>query len=421
MDKKSPAFNSIDNTFSQLKQNPHNKDLVDKIGRLLKAKYNLNFEIYVVANKNKEFFGMSVYPEMSMIDELVSEIIRDGSHNDRESAITKMWATQKNWVIEIDELILTDGRLNASPSELTAVLLHEIGHVVYDNTVPRRALKVMRYEITKMNYKAKQIIRWRRAQRLLDLVVIEACSSKNFSKFSKEELEADKFVVKEGYGDHLYSFIDKLLSVSGNSMIDRTEREIEQDVEQVAQWSLDTLRELEFRKNKLLRMLEVVALRSPSIYVSTLVTKVRADFFSSKSDKNYVAVLQEANLMKEWRKYAVVTEGELIAGGSSSSNCHKGKPTRIKQVDIDMILIQSQKIDTLDDKLYVLDLIQSLQNRLEEQYDMHMVKTTNIPITPKDAINDYLKQLEKLRDVTVKKSVRRSKTFFHKYPKGYEG
>lgn len=420
MEKKSPAFNSIDHSFSHLKQNPNDRESVAKIARLLKAKYDLNFEIYVVQNKNNEFFGMSVYPEMSMVDELVAELIREGSQSDRESAITKMWAQQKNWVIEIDELILTDARLNSSPSELTAVLLHEIGHVVYNNTVPRRALKVMRYEITKMNYKTKRIIKWKRAQRLLDLVVIEACSSKSFSKYSKDELAADKFVVKEGYGDELYTFIDKLIASFGNSMIDRTEREIEQDVEQVAQWSLDTLRELEFRKNKLLRMLEVVSLRTSSLYISSLVMNIRSDFFTNRSDKKYIG-LKESAVMKEWHKYAAVTEGELIAGGSSSVCGPNKKITKVKQVDVDLISVQAQKIETLDDKLYVLDLIHHLQNRLEEQYDMHFTKTTNVPLTPKESIKDYMKQLEKIREATVKKSVRRSKTFFQKYPKGYEG
>ncbi len=413
--EKSPIYANIEKCFSDLKQNPKDKEPLQRIERSLKHKFGMEFSVTVVHNKTNEFFGMSVYPEVSMLDMLVAELIKDGNHHERESSVSKIWAEQNKWVIEIDDMILEDYNLNANPSEMTAVLIHEIGHVTYSNTVPVRALKAVRYQLTKLNYKAKQIIKWKRAQRLLDLVVIEACSSKSFSKYSKDELNADKFAFKQGYGDELCQFIDKMLKTYGNKDIDRSEHDIEQDINAIASWSMETISELEYRKNTLQRMLESVGLRTSSTYTRNILKGIRHDFFSQKSSINYTAAVGES-VMNEWKKYSndVVMEQGI-------EKCHKEhKSFKIKQTDIDMIDIQVQKITTLDDKLYVLDLISSMQDRLEQQNYLHKIKDTNMPLTSVDRIKEYTIQLNKLRQQTVKKQVIKSKTFFKNYPKGYD-
>ena len=168
---------SLESVFHNIKTDPtHDERYLVQLKRILLRVFELEFDISIVNNKTNKFFGMSIYPEMSVVDAMVDAIINKKS----PSEIVGLWQKNKHWVLEIDSLLLFDQTLNANPAELVAVLLHEIGHVVYSNSVPQRINKVMRYKIMSSTYTIKKLIEWKRVQRLFDLVIVEACSTKNY-------------------------------------------------------------------------------------------------------------------------------------------------------------------------------------------------------------------------------------------------
>jgi len=418
MNEKSPIMLELENAFLDLKQDNKNKQALLAIEKCLKRKFDLEVKVDVVKNKHNELFGMSVYPQHSLIEAVITEILSSGNPASKASVVEKMWAENKEWYIDIDSIILNDMNLNTNPSELVAVLLHEVGHVVYSNTVPNRITKVLKYQLIKSNHKLKQIVKWKRCQRILDIIVVEACSGKNFKNVNKEELQADYFAYSNGYGEALNSFINKLLISNGNSMIDRTDEEMEKDVEIITKWTLTNIGELEFRKNSLQKMLETEMRRNPSTYVRSILLNVKNLFFSKSNQDNYTGILKESTVIKEWRHY----EEKPLLESYKDAFDNSGIVKRIKAVDLNILEIQVGKIKNLDDKLYVLDNINNYQEILDVQDELRHVQTSNNrPLMTKESIDKFRLELDDLRKRAMKVKTSNYHSFFKSYPTGYEG
>lgn len=275
--KKSVDLLALEHAFLHLKAKEEVEEKLAYIEKILSRRFDLNFKISIVDNNTNEFFGMTIYPAESLIDTLVDSIVRK---KDRLEVIEKLWAENKDWYLEIDSLLLYDRNLNANPSEMVAVLLHEIGHVVYSNSIPARVNKILRYKIMELDYSVKRLLGSSRIIKLFNLVFVEACNVKNF-RFSRlqHELDADRFVVKQGYGEHLDSFIEKLLKSQGNRLINRTEKDMEKDIKAIVTWTIENISELEYRKTKLRTTLQTELLKNPSKFVRQVVTSIKVAFF----------------------------------------------------------------------------------------------------------------------------------------------
>lgn len=416
MTVKNEFLVAMENDFKKLIDTKGNdegatKRIAQNIGRV----FGFSVTVAVTENPHNEFYGMSVFPTAGVISTVVDEILKGEVHA-KASTIAKIWSTNKSWVVEIDELILTDPNLNTNPSELVAVLLHELGHVALSNTASNRFTTVMQYQLTKMNYRAKNVLKWKRAHRLLDLVVIEACTVKNYvTNPKKEELYADEYVYKLGYGDSLHSFITKILHAHGNSTIDRHEKEITQDIANVATFAMVNITELNFRKSKLKRLLESEVRKTPSLFIKAQVSRIKHTFFKDDDGDIYRGVVREAAVSEEFEKYSSVLETYTELSDEF------GRIKRIKQIDIDILRASLGKVKTLDDKLFLLDRIKDAMDVLDASDDMIQMKEDKRVLTPSFKIGEFRTQLDTLRDATLKVKVGSYKGFYKLYPVGYEG
>ena len=85
---------------------------------------------------------------------------------------------------KIPYTIFDDKIINITPSELTALLLHEIGHVIYANSITTRICTILQYEIASTSMSNKALIKDRFFKRILSLPIFNACiaDSKNDDK-----------------------------------------------------------------------------------------------------------------------------------------------------------------------------------------------------------------------------------------------
>lgn len=408
--KKSVDLLALERSFQHLKAKEDVDEKLAYIEKILSRRFDLNFKISIVENRTNEFFGMTIYPAESLIDTLVDSIVRK---KDKLEVIEKLWAENKDWYLEIDSLLLYDRNLNANPSEMVAVLLHEVGHVVYSNSVPARVNKILRYKIMELDYGVKRLLSSSKINKLFNLVFVEACNVKNF-RFSRlqHELDADRFVVKQGYGEHLDSFIEKLLRSQGNRLINRTEKDIEKDVKAIVTWTIENISELEYRKTKLRTTLQTELLKNPSKFVRQVVTSIKVAFFGGDGD-SYKELLTEQYLVQEHRK--IVQEGLLNLFDKF------GKLKKISQSDIDIIEIEASRIENEDDKIYVLDLIYDKLDLINAGLQLiNEKKQDKVPVS-KDKLLNFKSQLEKLRKQVLETPINNQYGLFIKYPVGYEG
>lgn len=417
MIKKAPDLVYIEESFASIKsnQNGDTRQEINAIARTLKRRYNLDVNIRIIDNAHSEFFGMSIYPDKSAIDHIVDEMVDGGS---RLETIEKIWAKNNRWTIEIDTKLLYDIKLNANPKEITAVLLHEIGHTVFSNSIPARVHKVLSYALMKIPVKVKKVFTWSKAQRLLGLAIIEACSLTSFNTTgTKVEVEADKFAIKEGYANDLNSFMDKLLRAEGNKYFDITNNEAEKDIAIMVEWAVVNTSELQYRKTKLKNSINNEVRVNRSLFTREYLMDIRNEFFGDGTRTRYDELVSEQRLDKHIENLTNVTEG------FRDWFSKRGEIKRVQQSDIDIITIEINRIENEDDRLYVLDLIYDKLDLIETSLDL--LKTENhrdkVKVS-KTTLEDQRDQLNKLRSDVLKLKVTPIKYgVLIRYPDGYEG
>lgn len=158
-------------------------------------------EVIFTNNTDKLFFGMRVYPEITG-DKALS-ILHD---NDPVS--------YDAYYVEIDSK-LVDPMLNLNSRELTAVLLHEVGHIVYDtqptDEVKKHIDKYLTNSDSYIDFSASINYKELIAYALKDSVMKTASL---FSKIGDDELIADSFVASCGFGPDLETGFRKILRSS---------------------------------------------------------------------------------------------------------------------------------------------------------------------------------------------------------------
>ena len=195
-------FSTIEKLMFNMEDNHTSSDLgklKNEINKFfIKAKCK---EIIYTMNTDKLFFGMRVYPVFD--GNKAIEILGDG----KTSAF-------EEYYIEFDSKLF-DPMLGLNKREKTAILLHEIGHIVYDTaTIDEVRSQIDMYFAKSGDYvdiKSSKGYRELIGYALKDAI----CKAGSlFTKFGNTELVADTFVVSCGYGPDLESAMRKIVRSS---------------------------------------------------------------------------------------------------------------------------------------------------------------------------------------------------------------
>ena len=193
-------FSRLENSMFKLKNNANSNSL-----DLIRNELNRFFKdstcekVIYTKNTDKLFFGMCCMPIMK--EEEVVDILM----TEKPKRIDKYY-------IEIDSKLL---ELGLSSSELTAVLLHEVGHLVNDSSPidnTRKAIDIyLNDNNTTLSFNDSI------HEKTLILFAIKDSIRKLTSLFyiKDEEIIADEFVVRCGYGKHLESAYKTIVKSSG--------------------------------------------------------------------------------------------------------------------------------------------------------------------------------------------------------------
>ena len=228
--KKNFDFSKIESILFMLDEDHSGAKL-----NLLKSEINKFFfkaqcrEVLYTVNNDKLFFGMRVYPQIEGND--VVDIMSD----DKPKTFSKYY-------IEFDSKLF-DPMLGLDEKEITAIMLHEIGHIVYDTGSIDEVRKNIDMYFTNtgdylspnINNNYKEVI----AYAMKDAVVK---AGSLFCKFGNEENIADIFVASCGYGPYLESGFRKIL---------RSTNYINKDVDNrfiVLSWALRLKRDLKLNR-----------------------------------------------------------------------------------------------------------------------------------------------------------------------------
>lgn len=421
-------FNAIDSAFAALKENRKDSGAIAKIRRNLKLVFqDKNIEVEVIENTRKPMFIMSVFPEESAIQTIIEAIVNEKS----DEMIKKAWKSTSKWTVEIDSRILTDNRINATSKELTALLLHEMGHIVYSDSIPQRISKVMRLEYARASLSTKEALKDKVLGCILKLPILNACIYDNYKTKEniKKELQADVFVVKMGYGDELNSVLEKLIVNSRDKKsedVNQTPQNVYGDMKSITMFSLKTVEDLKARKSNIVKAnMRKLLVSSPSKVIQKAISGLESLLLKGGEGAINEGVKAEM-ITQRFKKADEAVMNSMI--DDSIPYYYEGfftkKLKRIDPATLSYVEIEKNNIKTNDDKMMLVSYIYSKLDIID--YYISVIdsgSTKYIVPHSKQSLLDMKSQLLRIKDSVISYPIPEVKygLYIGDYPAGYEG
>ena len=400
------------------------------------------FTVQVTSNKtgNEKFFGMRVYPDIEEMDDFCKDLVNEGDKI-RFTDIVKKWKKIDKWFLEIDGTCFDRNQFNFNPKELTALTLHEIGHIIYSDKPIEGFYRAYQEVKARMNSSDKA------TQKLMyDIYMIPltlACMQRRWVNGKNEvqlEIIADKTVVELGYGQYLLEALDKITRAIGSLNSQNNQNELNSSMN----WCQQNIADIMKRKEQLKDELYYRAVRTKSNYMKAM-TIIILDKLGFKLRERYtgyvventIELLSDPEVMQKYmpivdamesakfdKFYNMMHSSNSIAMEAIFNKRKKVKVELPSQYEIDAIAVEVDKITNHHDRIYVLDLIYEVLERInnfEEAIspDPSLVKKWSAKI------RQMKDELEALRQaVLAKKTFATSYKFFVKLPEAasdYEG
>ena len=318
-------------------------------------------EIFYTNNTDKAFFGMKVYPNLR--NDHIIHTFTLTNETDMRNAIS-------SYIVEFDSKLF-DELNNFEPREITAILMHEVGHLAQNNKVNN---DIIRSNISHFQTKNRTNISYDGAIRCMELFkyayihTIEAFQS-IFLK-NQEEFEADRFSIEMGYGPDLESAFTKILKCKGTIQ--------PQGKLNTFIWSLTVYRSIVQRKKFIVKCMDELNQYSGSKLEKEANTKLRNSVIASHSGPIHECMIQDR----------VEYINESILNGVKRSG--------LKAIEDDTYVYQI-RIKNVDNEFEAMDIMRDINSKINIVSD-YLAYEKNINEYDKKRWTMLLDKLESLRD-----------------------
>ena len=440
------SIHKIDDAFSAYLID-NNKDFLE---RDLMACLNAfaapskKFKVSVIepGNRPKEpFYGMRAFIDFEYADSLLSAMVstqRPVSFKE----ICSRWRSIDKWEIEIDGRILDRDIIAFNPQELTAMLLHEVGHTVYSDRPMEMFYRAYKECDARLKSADKAALQVMYSLYLIPLTI--ACGIRNWTvsdKDLREEIFADQSVGKLGYGEYLISAYSKIIKRCGSGGYRSKNWELDEIENSVAFCNVN-IADLRHRREKLRDELYHTASSHNSNYIRNMVTKLMNMLGVMKKDRYSGSIVTESGItVEDYVNEGFLTTTELIfdykkfdklentikvlqdhAERDIATEAFGKKKNMVpSQLDVDLIMVEVDRIQNHADRRYVLDLIYAQEEKIERfletcKYDKDLNKKHY------NHMQAMLRELAECRSAVLqKRNFDKQYKVFVKYPAGYEG
>ena len=393
---------------------------IGKNVRLIESAIKREFDIPVkisIIDNDKKFFGMCVYPSAEEIQKLTEVLIADPSKKkfSEVEKIHREFMSKSEKVIEIDSILLYDHNINATAGEITAILLHEIGHVVGSNSMVNRMARAKEYMMMKFDNRTRKLIPVISfIPKLFNIVTLQIFSHQFNLQLMKEK-EADELAYKEGYGEELYNVLGKLIANGKGSQVKKSNKELDKDVEVTIDWLIVNIKELEYRKDRLKKSLRILKLSSPSKFLGNFISDIKDKIFKHDDEK----MIEKAVVVNEAFILSCLGNKKMKApvGAVDSS----GRVRRLVARDLDIYRAELERVNTVDDKIFLLERLYDLMDVAE--YAKYMLEENPKKVMQsEETIDAFIAAVQEIIALTNARKISKTKYgLFIKYPADYEG
>ena len=332
-------------------------ELIDSDGRKGLDKIKKELNIFFKDSRCKEiiftrsdslFFGMCVYPQITK--DLLIEILQD----DKKVRFSE-------YSIEIDSKILHPA-LMITPQELLAMLLHEVGHIVNDNSPVDEVRKIIALELTKKG-DSLNIPKTAQYYTIISYGIkdtVRKITSMMFV-YKDGEVLADEFVHMCGYGDSLNSIFDKICK-SGMRINDKSVNKLTS-----LAWTLSVYKEIKVKRIPALKLLEKMRSISGSV-LEKREMEIMTNAINTIDDNN----IQECCDYTNMDLYYVFNESKTEVKQSRYAELRKAsaiKNIRKFEQDLYEYKMRIRHVADEDDAYYLMRMVNTRISVIEDFLD----------------------------------------------------
>lgn len=403
-------FSDIENAFDRLRSNESDiaalRSMSDSLTSLLSENKSITVKTVRPESLNQECTVMSIYPDDSTINALVDSIVNENN----DGILAKIWNNSNVWNMEIDTRILSP-KVGLTSKELTALTLHEIGHIIYSNTIPMKLSRVVRFKIAKTGFVSKQLLKDNFFSKLIAFPIIHACKMNKHKASIKAELKADQYSINAGYGEYLSSAMNKIIIYAGEN------DDLDDELESLSGFSIDTLTQLQNREYKVVKRNMAKMISSTP---STVAKRFLGKFNTALSGNTQSSVTESVAENYIESKINTIIDN-FYASEAFFNRVHKLK--RIDPLDIDYIGLEVNDIKSNDDKMMIVSYIYNKLDIID--YYIAIIESKNPKyIVPhsKESLLQMRERLNKYRLDAINKKLPSIQYGVNiMYPTGFEG
>jgi hypothetical protein len=437
----------LDDAFSSYLMDRNDTDFCNKASTILSAlDQKKTFRVGLIhstsTTRSKEpFFGMRIFPDRGFAEGLLQDMVNGDTVTIKD--MCNRWQNIPIWEIEIDGRVFDQQAISFNPQELTAMVLHELGHTVYSDKKMEVFYRVYKEAQVRLKTSEKAATKLLYMLYLIPLTLV--CGFKDWKIDEgdlRQEIFADQSVKKLGYGDHLISAYKKIIKAygSGGYVNGATE-------ENVVSRSIDfcnlNIVDLIHRKNKLKDELYSTGTSHNSNYIRKMISYLMSKLEIAQKRKYDGNIVLEAQTSVNFDDPDFLKNNELmyypqgfnklvnrlnvaknIADTEVANEAFFKKKKEIEipnQLDVDTIFVEVDRIQNHADRRYVLDLIYNEEEKINHFLELCEVNDT-LKSKHYNNMQSMLRELEEMRKaVLAKRSFDKKYKVFVQYPAGYEG
>jgi hypothetical protein len=406
----SKYLDQVEQAIEQIQMKRDIPQNLELIRRMINLEFKATCEkVYLTDNNTQSyFFGVHVFPAKKELYNIADKVVKI----DQKVQFTNC----SEFVLELDSKLVYS--LGATPREITAALLHEIGHKVYSKQAQIRSKIMFMNSAGKYLGIAGGLVKIASPLKFLlfSAILVTFSNSLNSYMRMKDELDADSFAVKYGYASDLHSLLGKMvgdgavthaLSGRGFSLAKSTHAN-EETEKAVMQWSFKNIVDFSIRRGEILRALKAQLREEPSEYGREVLLEQIAQIEKSKPGRmgirmsgSSMAKSEEAMLEESVKSFI-----EVQVKGMS-------------HLELDEISVEIERIETHEDKIYIITRI--YRNLAAANKTIEKIKgdNSNSGKARQQEFKDYVKSLKDMLERTKAIKVKETQYgVFIKYPQG---
>lgn len=411
---------------------------------ILKRMFGANFDIALVDNCGQpKFFGCNVYPPEDKIRKITNHIVFN-SVTEVEK-LRHIWNSITDWHIDLDSRMFFDSSINLNPGEIAAIIFFNIENTVYNLRIVEKTNRVLREMFSGKGLLLNNLARSSIGSHVFVLPLVNACKFKSYP-FEKEGplfQNGSLFDVCFELKDIYLSAIKKMIVATSLENIDVPITKMDEDISGIAEWIFAAIADMQYSTRMVQDVIKKLLLIEKSTYVRQILANIlmgvgdysREQLMTMESHIPHVQhefSLNEKAMEFRHNQYLAEAQKKIAAEckkvvqeGLLSLLDSIGNMRKVTQKEIDMIKVQVQKIESVDDKMYILDELHSKLDivdgslQLLNSGDKDEIKRVKVS---KATLLDQKRQLDEIRNEIVRREIKDPDwNLTVKYPKGYEG